>query len=53
MNSPDLAKKRRRAVRKTKNKGIEKEEAFRYIRDNYSIDFEGHHLKATIENVYD
>lgn len=51
MNDPKLARERSRAVRRAKENGVDKEDAFRHIRDKYGK-FEGHMLSNTIDRIY-
>lgn len=52
MNDPDLAAERFQAVVQAYENGVPQDEAWSHIRNKYGK-FEGHLLKATIENVYE
>lgn len=54
MNDPTLADERHQMVRRAKDEGVPKEEAWTTIQHDWSDNkFEGHHLRTTIERVYE
>lgn len=52
MNDPELAGDRYQIVKKLKEEGVAKEDAWSEAQERSGRKFEGHMLKATVENIY-